>query len=61
MKKRWHPDISNGVIASMEEAARKAGAWGYKVCGAGGQGYFLVIGVHRCIRKCQKTINVLGS
>lgn len=48
LKKRWHPDISNPVIQKMEKFAKDVGAWGWKVCGAGGQGYFLVIGSQHC-------------
>lgn len=48
LKKRWHPDITNATITEMETAAEAAGAWGYKTCGAGGQGYLLVIGDEKC-------------
>lgn len=48
LKKSWHPEISNNTITKMEETAADAGAWGWKVCGAGGQGFFLVIGDKAC-------------
>lgn len=48
LKKQWHPEISNDAITEMEKAAKDAGAWGWKVCGAGGQGYFLVIADRDC-------------
>ena len=48
LKKRWHPEISHAIIEQMQEHAYTAGAWGWKVCGAGGQGYFLVIGDSEC-------------
>lgn len=51
IKKRWHPDIANPVIAKMEGHAADCGAWGWKVCGAGGQGFFLVIGDTKCHKK----------
>ena len=43
LKKTWHPAIMNREIRLMECRAEAAGAYGYKVCGAGGQGAFLVI------------------
>ena len=48
LKKRWHSDISNFAVQEMEDFARDVGAWGWKVCGAGGQGFFLVIGDSWC-------------
>lgn len=55
IKTQWHPDISNRVICEMEHAAEKAKAWGWKVCGADGQGYFLVIGDDACHQTFRKT------
>lgn len=43
LKKTWHPAITNPHIEAMETHAERLGAFGYKVCGAGGQGTFLVI------------------
>lgn len=55
IKKQWHPDITNETIYAMESAADAADAWGYKVCGAGGQGYLLVIGDAVCHeRMCEQ-------
>ena len=51
LKKQWHPDISNEEIDTMCSLADNAGAYGYKVCGAGGQGYLLVIGNPDCHRQ----------
>ena len=51
IKKRWHPSIINKEIEQMILQAEKAGAYGYKVCGAGGQGYLLVIGNSECHQK----------
>ena len=48
LKQQWHPEITNLPIMEMEDFARLSGAWGWKVCGAGGQGYFLVIGDRDC-------------
>ena len=49
IKKAWHPDIETPVIQKMTLHAWKvAGAWGWKVCGAGAQGYLLVIGNEKC-------------
>ncbi|MDE0401686.1 MAG: hypothetical protein OXL96_28155 [Candidatus Poribacteria bacterium] len=48
LKKQWHPEISNPVIEQMQTYAQDTEAWGWKVCGAGGQGYFLVIGDEQC-------------
>jgi len=48
-KKTWHRSITSETILEMETFAKEvAGAWGYKVCGAGGQGYFLIIGSEKC-------------
>lgn len=43
VKKGWHGAITNEVINKMEETAKEVGVLGYKVCGAGGTGAFLVI------------------
>ena len=54
IKKKWHKDIMNDTIYDMEGTAIKSGAYGYKVCGAGGQGAFLVIAedhVHGLLRE----------
>ena len=48
IKKMWHPRISTPTIEQMCAAAKAAGAWGYKVCGSGGQGYLLVLGPEPC-------------
>lgn len=49
LKKAWHLGIETPVIEKMTLHAWKvAGAWGWKVCGAGGQGYLLVIGNEKC-------------
>lgn len=49
IKKAWHPGIETPVIQKMTLHAWKvARAWGWKTCGAGGQGYFLVIGNEKC-------------
>ena len=49
LKKGWHSDIETPIIQEMTLHAWKvARAWGWKVCGAGGQGYLLVIGNERC-------------
>lgn len=54
IKKHWAPEITNQHIFNMEDAARATGAWGWKVCGAGGQGYFLVIGNDACHQAFQE-------
>ena len=43
LKKQWHPQICTPGIQAMCDDVCDAGAWGWKVCGAGGQGYLLVI------------------
>lgn len=43
VKKGWHGSITNRIICAMELVAKKVGVLGYKVCGAGGTGAFLVI------------------
>ena len=43
LKKSWHPAIANSTIRDMERAVNASGAYGWKVCGAGGQGGLLVI------------------
>ena len=49
IKKEWHPDIETPVIQKMILHAWKiAGAYGWKVCGAGAQGYLLVLGNEKC-------------
>lgn len=63
IKKQWHPDISNATIVEMERIADAAQAWGYKVCGAGGQGYFLVVGdiaCHQAMKQHYKEFEVNG-
>ena len=40
-KRRMSPHISNGFIDSVYEAAKRAGAIGGKVTGAGGGGFIL--------------------
>ncbi len=37
------PGVSTAEIEALDEAARAAGAWGTKICGAGGGGCVLVI------------------
>lgn len=60
LKKQWHTDISNSTIENMEQVASDAGAWGWKVCGAGGQGYFLIIGDEDCHEKIGRTYERLA-
>jgi len=60
LKKRWHPQISNSVIEQMEKDAVDIGAWGWKVCGAGGQGYFLVIGSRECHSRMSEKYECFG-
>lgn len=59
LKKQWHPDISNPLIERMQDCAKDTGAWGWKVCGAGGQGYFLVIGDEGCHSEMSKKYPIL--
>lgn len=42
IKKRLASGIANGTIEAMYETARRAGALGGKVCGAGGGGFLLL-------------------
>ena len=43
LKKTWHAAIANQTIRLMERRIEALGAYGWKVCGAGGQGAMLVI------------------
>ena len=43
LKKTWHPAIANSTVRDMERRVDALGAFGWKVCGAGGQGAMLVI------------------
>ena len=54
IKKRWHPNITNSMITAMEKAAKDAGAYGEKVCGAGGQGYMLILGDTTCHKEISR-------
>lgn len=58
IKKMWHPNISSPMIEKMCTSAQESGAWGWKVCGAGGQGYLLVIGSEACHEKMQVSWDV---
>lgn len=42
-KRTLASNITNSLIDSHYDAARSAGAWGGKICGAGGGGYLLLI------------------
>ena len=58
IKKQWHPEISNPTIVEMEKTAKAANAWGWKCCGAGGQGYMLVIGDEKCHQQMRKQYTI---
>lgn len=46
VKQRLASGVANGTIQAMYEAARRAGALGGKVCGAGGGGFLLLYCPH---------------
>lgn len=43
LKRDLASNISNSLIDSYYDTARRAGAWGGKICGAGGGGYLLLV------------------
>ncbi len=48
LKRSLASNVSNPTIDSWYDAACSAGAWGGKVCGAGGGGFFLFIAPPEC-------------
>ncbi len=60
-KKQMNPDIAEHTpIEAMLQAARDAGAYGGKVCGAGGGGYLLIAGppeAHPSIRTALEALD----
>lgn len=62
LKKRMAGPISNGAIDEMYNAARKAGAVGGKITGAGGGGFLLLYAPyekHKAIRSALSTLQEL--
>jgi D-glycero-alpha-D-manno-heptose-7-phosphate kinase len=60
-KKRMSPRISNYKIDEMYEAARKAGALGGKITGAGGGGYMLLYCQFERKHKVAEVLKALGA
>lgn len=59
LKKRMAGQISNGTIDEIYNAARKAGAIGGKITGAGGGGFILLCAPHEKHQAIRKALNGL--
>jgi len=59
LKKRMAGQISNGTIDEMYDAARRAGAIGGKITGAGGGGFILLCAPHEKHQTIRQTLNGL--
>ncbi len=60
-KKKMSPKISNAMIDEMYEEARKAGALGGKITGAGGGGYMLFYCRFECKHKVAEALRRMGA
>ncbi|MFL5789903.1 MAG: GHMP kinase [Actinomycetota bacterium] len=61
-KQQMNPYIAEGTpIESMLAAARNAGAYGGKVCGAGGGGYLLVAAAREVQRAVRAALEAMGG
>jgi D-glycero-alpha-D-manno-heptose-7-phosphate kinase len=61
-KQQMNPDIATGTsIESMLAAARGAGAYGGKVCGAGGGGYLLIAAAPDRQRSVRTALEAMGG
>jgi len=61
-KKQMNPHITEGTdIEAMLEAATAAGAYGGKVCGAGGGGYLLIAAPLRSHADVRSALMALGG
>lgn len=59
LKKRMAGQISNGTIDEMYDAARRAGAIGGKITGAGGGGFILLCAPHEKHQTIRQALNGL--
>lgn len=59
LKKRMAGQISNGMIDDVYNAARKAGAVGGKITGAGGGGFILLYAPHEAHRAIRRALSKL--
>ncbi|MBK9005671.1 MAG: D-glycero-alpha-D-manno-heptose 7-phosphate kinase [Anaerolineales bacterium] len=59
LKKRMAGQISNGAIDEMYDAARRAGAIGGKITGAGGGGFILLCAPHEKHQAIRQALNGL--
>ncbi|RMF47694.1 MAG: GHMP kinase, partial [Anaerolineae bacterium] len=59
LKKQLASRISNGQIDAWYQAARKAGALGGKITGAGGGGFFLVYAPYECRQAVREALSDL--
>lgn len=59
LKKRMAGQISNGTIDNIYDAARKVGAVGGKITGAGGGGFMLLYAPHETHRAIRNALNGL--
>ena len=59
LKKRMAGQISNGAIDEMYDAARRAGALGGKITGAGGGGFILLCAPHEKHQAIRQALNGL--
>jgi D-glycero-alpha-D-manno-heptose-7-phosphate kinase len=60
-RKGLAPGVTTPAIDAMLEAARRAGAWGGKVCGAGGGGCLFCVGPPEAIPEIARTLNAAGA
>ena len=61
LKKRMNPRVTNDRIDEMYEVARKHGAIGGKLLGAGGGGYLLLFVKFNCRRKVAEELRKVGG
>jgi D-glycero-alpha-D-manno-heptose-7-phosphate kinase len=59
LKKRLAGTISNGYIDEMYDTARRAGAIGGKIAGAGGGGFLLLYVPYECQSDVRNALNGL--
>ena len=59
LKKRLSCGISNTTVDQAYEAARRAGAWGGKLLGAGGRGFLLFFAAPECHARIRASLSSL--
>jgi D-glycero-alpha-D-manno-heptose-7-phosphate kinase len=60
-RKRLAPGVSTPTIEAMLDAARQAGAWGGKVCGAGGGGCLFCLGEPEDVPAIREALQAAGA